>query len=106
MASPPREGHRRLGKPHQGKAAINGPRDLQPGVPITIQDIIAEGIAAAESGAAIIYLHAYDETTGRIQEGLRLALQHKLHPSFAIYEPGFARLGGHITSATIGADAN
>jgi uncharacterized protein (DUF849 family) len=180
------------------EAAINGPwgRALQPGMPITIQDIIAEGIAAAEAGAAIIHFHAYDETTGRqkdegelyariiegilarvdviayptiplagsglgthepsaasaardryrhidylgqrgliewgvvdpgtvnfarydeiekgnagfvyvnppehIQEGLRLALQHKLHPSFAIYEAGFARLGAALANKCSG----
>jgi 3-keto-5-aminohexanoate cleavage enzyme len=49
------------------EAALNGPwsRDLQPNIPITVEEIVADGIACARAGAAIIHLHAYDETTGR-----------------------------------------
>ena len=44
------------------EAALNGPwsRALQPGIPDTIEAIVAEGIACAEAGAAIIHTHAYD----------------------------------------------
>jgi 3-keto-5-aminohexanoate cleavage enzyme len=48
--------------------------------------------ARGESG--FVYLNP-DE---HIEEGLRLCAEHKLHPSFAIYEPGFARLGAALAA--------
>jgi uncharacterized protein (DUF849 family) len=44
------------------EAALNGPwgRAMQPGIPVTVQEIVAEGIACAEAGAAILHVHAYD----------------------------------------------
>ena len=49
------------------EAAINGPwgKERQPGIPIAIPDIVADGIAAVEAGAAIVHLHVYDLETGR-----------------------------------------
>jgi uncharacterized protein (DUF849 family) len=49
------------------EAALNGPwgRGIQPGNPVSVAEIVAEGIACAEAGAAIVHLHAYDEATGR-----------------------------------------
>jgi uncharacterized protein (DUF849 family) len=49
------------------EAALNGPwgRGLQPGIPITVAEIVADGIACAEAGAAILHVHAYDAATGR-----------------------------------------
>jgi hypothetical protein len=49
------------------EVALNGPwgRERQPGIPIAPEQIIAEGVAAAQAGAAIIHLHAYDPSTGR-----------------------------------------
>lgn len=49
------------------EVALNGPwsRDRQPGMPISVRDIVAEGVACARAGAAILHVHAYDETTGR-----------------------------------------
>ena len=49
------------------EAALNGPwgRERQPGIPMTVDDIVADGLAAADAGAAIIHLHAYDPATGR-----------------------------------------
>ncbi len=168
------------------EAALNGPwgRKRQPLIPVTVEEVVADGIAAAESGAGIIHVHAYDAATGEqrddweiyariiegihaevdaivyptiplsgsdyaganaerrfahvaelakrgliewtvidpgsvnfvrydkigalqdgfiyqnppaeIQEGLRLAHKHRLHPSYAIYEPGFLRLGATL----------
>jgi len=168
------------------EAALNGPwgQERQPGLPITVTEIISEGLAAIDAGAAIIHVHAYDESTGRqrdewetyariiegirskadvivyptiplagsdfaasnaarryahvaelarrgliewmvvdpgsasfvrfdqaqtssesfvyqnplgdIREGLRIAHEHRLHPSYAIYEPGFTRLGAAL----------
>jgi 3-keto-5-aminohexanoate cleavage enzyme len=49
------------------EAALNGPwgRELQPRIPISVREIVAEGIACAKEGAAIIHVHAYDDATGR-----------------------------------------
>jgi uncharacterized protein (DUF849 family) len=49
------------------EVSLNGPwsRDRQPGIPISVKDIVAEGIACARAGAAILHVHAYDEKTGR-----------------------------------------
>ena len=49
------------------EAALNGPwgRGIQPGIPVAVSEIVADGIACAEAGAAIVHLHAYDEATGR-----------------------------------------
>ena len=49
------------------EVSLNGPwsRDRQPGIPISVRDIVAEGIACARGGAAILHVHAYDEKTGR-----------------------------------------
>ncbi len=170
------------------EVALNGPwgRGLQPRIPITVQEIVAEGIACAREGAAVVHVHAYDGSTGRqrddaetyrriiegireqadvivyptlplaggpdapqpmpattrfraiedlarrgllewavvdpgsvnfahrdqlaagdegfvylnpesqIRHGLRLAAQYRFHPSYAIYEPGFLRLGAAL----------
>lgn len=172
------------------EAAINGPWGAarQPGIPIAIPDIVADGIAAVEAGAAIVHLHVYDVETGRqrddwelyaqaiegirakvdaivyptipivgsayagdiigsgrythleelarrglvewgvldpgscnwttfdgipagepgfiyqnpgehIREGMAVAQAHRIHPSYAIYEPGFTRLGAALAKA-------
>ena len=174
------------------EVALNGPwgRALQLRMPIGLDEIIQEGLAAAKAGAAIVHFHAYDEATGRqrddwqiyarviegiraradvivyptiplagsglgtgepaaardryrhidelgkrgliewavvdpgtvnfarydriprgdpgfvylnpgehIREGLRLALKHRVRPSYAIYEPGFSRLGAAFGDA-------
>ncbi|MEQ8830993.1 MAG: 3-keto-5-aminohexanoate cleavage protein [Alphaproteobacteria bacterium] len=173
------------------EAALNGPwtRDIQPGIPIAVDEIVAEGVACAEAGAAIIHVHAFDEATGRqrddwqtyariiegirgrcdalvyptipflgamgdpnamtggqrfshtaelakrglidcavvdpgsvqiagfdriaagetgflyanpgdhIRAGLELAAEHGFHPGYAIYEPGFTRLGAALHAA-------
>lgn len=174
------------------EAALNGPwgRERQPGIPVTVEEIVSDGIAAANSGAAIVHVHAYDPATGRqddrwetyariiegiraatdaivyptiplagstfagahaaaryahtqelarrgllewtvcdpgscnflrfdevgdsepgfiyqnpvsdIREGLRLCREYRLHPGFAIYEPGFTRLGAALAAASPG----
>ena len=171
------------------EAALNGPwgRERQPGIRVTVDEIVADGLAAANAGAAIIHLHAYDPTTGRqkdewetyarmiegirakadvivyptiplagsdyasanaqrrfahtgelakrgllewtvcdpgscnfmrfdemddasagfvyqnplvdIREGLRLSAEYGIHPGYAIYEPGFTRLGAALVRA-------
>lgn len=49
------------------EVALNGPwgRKRQPGIPVRVADIVAEGVACAREGAAIVHVHAYDESTGR-----------------------------------------
>ena len=160
------------------EAALNGPwgRERQPRIPVRIGEIVAEGIAVAKAGAAIVHVHAYDESTGRqrddwetyariiegiraradvivyptlpfeagsrfahveelarrgmiewtvldpgsvnfarydaigeraegfvyanspseISEGVRVVREYGLHAGYAIYEPGFTRLGAAI----------
>lgn len=165
------------------EAALNGPwgRDKQKGIPVAVEEIVADGIAAAAAGAAIVHAHAYDVATGRqkddweiyariiegirakvdvivyptipspalgqadtaqrfghtaelakrgliewavidpgsvhftrfddlgqggvyqnphadIMEGMRISRAHNVHPSYAIYEPGFTRLGAALAA--------
>ena len=44
------------------EAALNGSwgRALQPGIPDTVETIVAEGVACARAGATIVHVHAYD----------------------------------------------
>lgn len=154
------------------EVALNGGwgRHRQPGIPITVRDIVAQGAACAQEGAAIVHVHAYDEASGRqrddadtyariiegirarcdclvyptiplsgetsaaarfaaieglarrgllecavvdpgsvnldgfvymnpdehIRHGLALSARHRFHPGYAIYEPGFLRLGAKL----------
>jgi 3-keto-5-aminohexanoate cleavage enzyme len=170
------------------EVALNGPwgQSRQPNMPITVEDIVAEGVDAARAGAGIVHFHAYDVTTGlqqddwqiyakiiegirskvdviayptmplagsaltgeartprerythvdelgrrglmewatvdpgsvnftrfdadesgersfiylnpedHVREGMRVCVEHGIRPSFAIYEPGFARLGAAL----------
>ncbi|PPQ30080.1 BKACE family enzyme [Rhodopila globiformis] len=177
------------------EAALNGPwgRERQAGIPVTVEEIVADGLAAADAGAAIIHVHAYDSATGRqndrwetyariikgirakadvivyptiplagsdyagqnaqrrfahtaelasrgllewtvcdpgscnflrfeevadpsagfvyqnplgdIREGLRLSKEYGLHPGYAIYEPGFTRLGAALAAGISGLPA-
>jgi 3-keto-5-aminohexanoate cleavage enzyme len=75
------------------EVALNGPwsRALQPGIPDTVEAIIAEGIACARAGAAIIHTHAYDgggpqtfdwQVYARIIEGIRAKVDIPVYPSF------------------------
>jgi len=167
------------------EVALNGAAGpgLQPNIPITPDAIIAEGVACAKAGAAVIHLHVYDQagkpvedadiysrviegiksqcdaivypTLGlfgdieqrfapiktlakrgllewsvvdpgsvnithssqiindqegllyanpdsHIRAGLELAAKDKWRPAYAIYEPGFARLGAAIASKVAG----
>lgn len=90
------------------EAALNGPwgKERQPGIPVAIKDIIADGIACAEAGAAIIHLHAYDEATGRqkddwqiyapIIQGIRAKADVIVYPTIPIAGSGYA---GELKSA-------
>jgi 3-keto-5-aminohexanoate cleavage enzyme len=74
------------------EAALNGPwsRKRQPGIPDTVEAIVAEGIACAEAGAAIVHVHAYDgggpqtfdwQVYARIIEGIRARIDVPVYPS-------------------------
>ena len=75
------------------EAALNGPwsRSMQPGIPDTVEAIIAEGIACARAGATIIHTHAYDgggpqtfdwQVYARIIEGIRAQVDVPVYPSY------------------------
>lgn len=90
------------------ECALNGAwtRDRQPAIPISRDEIIADGVAAANAGAAIIHLHAYDETTGRqkddydlyapLIEGIRAQCDAIVYPTLPITGSGYA---GELRSA-------
>ena len=75
------------------EVALNGPwtRAIQPRIPITVEEIVAQGIACARAGAAIIHVHAYDAASGRqkddpdlyaaIIEGIRAAVDAVVYPT-------------------------
>jgi 3-keto-5-aminohexanoate cleavage enzyme len=90
------------------EAALNGAwtRERQPAIPISVAEIVADGIAAAKAGAAIIHLHAYDVATGRqrddyeiyapIIEGIRAKVDAIVYPTLPITGSGYA---GELRSA-------
>lgn len=74
------------------EVALNGPwgRAKQPGLPDTVETIVAEGIACARAGACIVHTHAYDgggpqtfdwQVYARIIEGIRAAVDVPVYPS-------------------------
>jgi 3-keto-5-aminohexanoate cleavage enzyme len=86
------------------EVALNGPwsRALQPGIPDTVEAIIAEGIACARAGAAIIHTHAYDgggpqtfdwRVYARIIEGIRAEVDVPVYPSFPAFMSGSGDTG-------------
>jgi uncharacterized protein (DUF849 family) len=56
------------------EVALNGPwsRSRQPGIPITVAEIVEQAVACVKAGAAIVHLHAYDEQTGRQKDDAEL----------------------------------
>jgi uncharacterized protein (DUF849 family) len=82
------------------EVALNGSwtRRYQPLIPVSPAEIVAEGIAAARAGAAIIHLHAYDPASGRqhddpeiyaaIIEGIRAEVDAIVYPTVPHIEPG------------------
>jgi 3-keto-5-aminohexanoate cleavage enzyme len=74
------------------EVALNGPwsRARQPGIPDTVEAIIAEGVACAKAGACIVHVHAYDgggpqtfdwAVYARIIEGVRREIDVPVYPS-------------------------
>ena len=56
------------------EVSLNGSwtRRRQPLIPVAVEEIVAQGIACARAGAAILHLHAYDVATGRQQDDWRI----------------------------------
>ena len=93
------------------EAALSGPwtRKNQPRIPVTVAEIVADGIACAEAGAAIIHVHPYDEATGRqkddayiyarIIEGIRAKVDVIVYRrgliEWSLVDPGSVNLSGY-----------
>jgi uncharacterized protein (DUF849 family) len=75
------------------EVALNGAwtRARQPGIPVSVDEIVAQGIACVKAGASIVHVHAYDESTGqqkddaqlyrRIIEGIRTKVDAIVYPT-------------------------
>lgn len=85
------------------EAAINGAagRALQPRIPITPEEIIADAVACTGAGAAIIHLHVYDaagapvedaDIYSRVIEGVRARCDAVVYPTLALKGDRDARL--------------
>lgn len=84
------------------EAAINGPwgKARQPGIPISTDEVVADGIAVAKAGAAIVHLHVYDEATGQQKddwqlyaaaiEGIRAKTDAIIYPTIPIAGSSYA----------------
>jgi len=75
------------------EVALNGAwgRRLQPGIPDSVETIVAEGVACARAGATIIHTHAYTDggkqtfdwqVYARIIEGIRAEVDVPVYPSY------------------------
>jgi 3-keto-5-aminohexanoate cleavage enzyme len=75
------------------EAALNGGwgRRLQPKIPVSVEELIDDGVACARAGAAIIHLHTYDQRTGkpnldaeafaRVSQGIRTKIDAIVYPT-------------------------
>ena len=83
------------------EVALNGAwsRKQQPGIPDTVEAIVAEGIACARAGAAIVNTHAFEDgrhvfdwqVYARIIEGIRAQIDVPVYPSYpAIPDSGMS----------------
>jgi uncharacterized protein (DUF849 family) len=77
------------------EVALNGGAGLayQPNIPITPEAIIAEGVACAKAGAAIIHLHVYDDhgkpfenadRYSQVIEGIRQQCDAIIYPTLGL----------------------
>src|SRR5918992_1411902 len=82
------------------EVALNGSwgKARQPAIPVSVHDIVAQGIACAREGAAIVHVHAYDEASGRqndsaevyarIIEGIRERIDCIVYPTIPFAREG------------------
>lgn len=86
------------------EVALNGAAGtaFQPKIPITVDAIIAEGIACANAGAAIVHVHAYNalgqgvedaDVYTRIIEGIRAQVDVIVYPTLSLFGDLKARYG-------------
>ncbi|MFP5371468.1 MAG: 3-keto-5-aminohexanoate cleavage protein [Actinomycetes bacterium] len=56
------------------EVALNGAwtQRRQPGMPVTRAQLVADAVACADAGAAIVHLHAYDEDSGTPREAYEI----------------------------------
>ena len=77
------------------EVALNGGagQGYQPLIPISVEDIIADGVACAKAGAAIVHLHAYSENGqptedvdvySRIIEGIKSQCDAIVYPTLGL----------------------
>jgi uncharacterized protein (DUF849 family) len=92
------------------EVALNGPwgKARQPGIPATVEDIVAEGIACAKAGACIVHVHAYDggpaqtfdwQVYARIIEGIRAKIDVPVYPSIPGTGTGAGSDGRMLTAS-------
>lgn len=86
------------------EVALNGgwTRARQPRIPVSVDEIVADGIACVRAGAAIVHLHAYDVESGkqnddpdlyaRIIEGIRAQVDAIVYPTIDAAVPPGAEL--------------
>lgn len=76
------------------EVALNGgwTRNLQPLIPISVREIVEQGVACVSAGAAIVHVHAYDEAGlptddadvySAIIEGIRSKVDAIVYPTIA-----------------------
>ena len=82
------------------EVALNGAwgKAKQARIPVSVREIVAEGVACASEGAAIVHVHAYDETSGRqrddpeiyarIIEGIRERVDCIVYPTLPFGHAG------------------
>ncbi len=99
--------HEALGK-NWLEVALNGPwtRKRQPGIPVSVAEIVEQGIACVNAGASIVHVHAYDEKTGeqkddpeiyaKIIEGIRSKVDAIVYPT--IPAAGLNRTDGDLSA--------
>ncbi len=81
------------------EVAVNGPwgRRVQPHLPITVKEIVADALACINAGAAIIHFHSYDEATGKQKDDPEL---------YAAIVAGIREQSDAIVYPTLPADGN
>jgi 3-keto-5-aminohexanoate cleavage enzyme len=84
------------------EVALNGPwgKTRQSLIPVSVTEIIEQGIICAKEGAAILHVHAYDENTdkqkddwqiyARIIEGIRSQCDALVYPTIPLAGSDFA----------------
>jgi uncharacterized protein (DUF849 family) len=91
------------------EVALNGTwgRKRQPKIPVTVEEVVADGIACVQAGASILHLHALDPETSEqnddpdiyqaIFEGIRAKVDAIVYPTMPIAMPaGWSDRYAHV----------